>query len=361
MKMLSTPSILLLTVALGAGAGIVASSLTLGYLRDYDAIISTPNSISLSSERVRPGPSSYNQALEQVRDKVSVAAVEIFSKPSDSTGAYEPGHGQASGFFITSDGWVLTAPYSYYLSKTEINQAKVLVNGKLYPVQEVVNDSDFSLSFLKINITNVSVVTFGNPLILEAGENLFVNSASDEVLTTSFFRFIQNGELSAPAETASRRLELNVAVDSRFAGSAVANSSGEVVGILVADQFSETKTVLPFTAIKPAVYSLLKEDKIISLWFGAIVTDLSRAIGYDEAYTKGYTKGALVGTITKDSPAETVGLQRGDIIISVGGLEISEKQSLDELLFDYHVGDTVNLIIDRDGTNREINVILGSR
>jgi S1-C subfamily serine protease len=153
---------------------------------------------------------------------------------------------------------------------------------------------------------------------------------------------------------------LNIAIDSRLAGAAVANSSGEVVGILVADQFGETRTVLPYTAFKSAVYSLLKEGRVISPWFGAISTDLSRAIGYDESYTRGYTKGTLLGTITKDSPAETAGLRRGDIVVSAGGLEISEKQSFDELLADYHVGDTLNLIIDRAGESLKVDVVLGA-
>lgn len=361
MKMFSTPSILLLSVALGAGAGVVAAALTLGALRDYSTIISAPDSIDLSGERPRFEPSNYGQAVEEVRDKVGSAAVEIFSSPSDLTGAYEPGEGQASGFFITSDGWILTAPYSYYLSATEVVRAVVLSNGKIYPVQKVVIASAGTALFLKIEISNASVVSFGNSLAVDSGDNLFVVASSSELFASSFFRSVWLGEISAPAETAGRRLELNTPIDSHFSGSAAVNSSGEVVGILTADQFGETKTILPLTAVKPAIYSLLKEGKIISLWFGAVATDLSRAIGYDETYTRGYTKGALLGTITKGGPAETAGLLRGDIVLSVGGLEISEKQSLDELLSEYHVGDAVNLIIDRDGTSMKIDLLLGSR
>jgi len=361
MKMFSTSSILLLSVVLGAGAGVIATAFTLNLLSDYSVSIAAPDSIDLSGERPRPEPGSYNQSVETVRQKTAAAAVEIFTAPSDATGVFEPGHGVASGFFITSDGWLIAAPYAHYFSSTEADKATILAGGKLYPVQKVINDPNDSLIFLKIDITNASVVSFGNPLMLEPGDNLFVTAAADEILASSFFRFVRIGSLSLPVETISRRLELNTAVDSRFAGAAVANSSGEVVGILSADQFGETKTVLPFTAIKPVIYSLLKEGKIISLWFGATATDLSQAIGYDETYTRGYTKGALLGTITKGSPAETAGLLHGDIILSVGGLEISEKQSLDELLTDYHVGDTLNLIIDRDGTSAKIDLVLGSR
>lgn len=360
MKVFSTPSILLLSIALGAGAGVVATALTLGNLGDYSAIISAPDSFNLSGQRPLSTPSDYDQAVAEVRDKVGSAAVEIFSTPSDSTGAYEPGEGQASGFFITSDGWLLALPYSYYFPASEAARAVVLSGGKIYPVQKVVTDSTTGTLFLKIEISNASVVSFGNSLTVEPGENLFVVASANEVFASSLFRSVRTGEISAPAETASRRLELNTSIDSHFSGSAVANSSGEVIGILAADQFGETATVLPLTAVRADIYSLLKEGKIVSPWFGAVVTDLSRALGYDETYTRGYTKGALLGTITKGSPAETAGLLRGDIIISIGGLELSEKLSLDEIISDYHVGDTLNLVIDRAGTSQKIDLVLST-
>jgi S1-C subfamily serine protease len=360
MKIFSTPSVLLLAAALGAGAGVVAAALTLGSLNDYLTAISAPNSIDLAGQRARPTPSDYSQAAAEVRERAAAASLEIFSAPSDATGAYEPGQGLTSGFFLTADGWLAAAPYSYYLSTAELAEASVLFDGKIYPVKKVVDNPASPIVFLKIEISGAPVVSFGNPLALEPGDNLFVAAAANELLSTTLFRSIKVGDISAPAETASRRLELNIAIDSRLAGAAVANSSGEVVGILVADQFGETRTVLPYTAFKSAVYSLLKEGRVISPWFGAISTDLSRAIGYDESYTRGYTKGTLLGTITKDSPAETAGLRRGDIVVSAGGLEISEKQSFDELLADYHVGDTLNLIIDRAGESLKVDVVLGA-
>lgn len=359
MKMFSLPSILLLCLTFGAGAGVIAASLTFGSLRDYHAVISAPETISLSGERLRLKPNDYEQAIQTVREKTAPAAVEIFFTPSDASGAYEPGEGQASGFFITSDGWLITAPRSF--SASEAALTKVLVNGKIYTIQKIVEDPDNLVLFLKIEISNAPVVSFGDPAALETGDNLFVVASLDGIFVSSFFRSFRLGEISAAAETISRRLELNTLIDSRFSGSAAANSSGEVVGFLITAQPDETKIVLPITAVEPAIYSLLKTGEIVSLWFGAVATDLSQAVGYDETYTRGYTKGALLGTITKGSPAEIAGLKRGDILVSVDGLEISEKQSLGELLSDYRVGDSLVLAVDRDGITMKTDLVLGER
>jgi serine protease Do len=359
MKMFSTPSVLLLAMALGAGAGIVASSLTLNSLYDYSVAISSSGPIRLAGERPQTEPSSYEQATQEVREKVSSATVEIFSKPSDVTGAYEPGEGQGSGFFITSDGWLVAAPYFFSIAETA--QAKILFNEKIYSVEKVIDDSTSAVVFLKIDIANAPVVSFGEALSVEPGDYLFVAAGARELFVSSFFRSIHVGDISEPAETFSHRFELTMDAESYFTGAPVANSSGDVIGILTSEEFGETHTVLPLSAIKPAVYSLLKSGEIITLWFGAMVTDLSRAIGYDETFTRGYTKGALLGTITKGSPAETAGLTRGDIIISVGGQELSASLSLDELLTDYHSGDVLNLVIDRGGIISKVDLTLGSR
>jgi len=358
MKMFSTPSILLLSLVLGAGAGIVAASLTLGVLQNYSAAISNTGAISLTGERPLTKPESASQAMETVREKAAPAAVEIFSKPSDITGAYEPKEGQSRGFFVTSDGWLITAPY--FFSQAEASRAKVVFNDKVYPVQKVVESSSSQVLFLKIEITNAPVLAFGNISELSPGDQLFVVPSADELFVSSLFRSVWSGAVSLPAEVSARRFELTDLLDSNFTGAPVTNSSGEVVGILVATEFGNTRTVLPFSSIQPAVYSLLKEGKVTDFWFGANVTDLSRVIGYDESFTRSYTKGALLGTITKNSPAEAAGLLREDIIISVGGLEISKHQSLDELLADYHPDDTVNLVVDRQGTVLKIDLVLKS-
>lgn len=358
MKIFSTPSILLLTVIFGIGASVVAASLTISSLRDYSAAVSALGPIDLSGERLRAEPSGLGQAVETAREKTLPATAEIFTSPSDAAGIYELGAGQGRGFFITSDGWLVAAPYNF--SASEAGRAAVFFNQKVYSVEKAVASSSLPIVFLKINAVNLPVVSFGNALAVEAGDILFVAASANELLTTSLFRSVYNSSLSAAVESVGRHFELAASLDSSLAGAAVANSFGEVIGMLIADKTNETNIVLPFTAIKPLIYSLLKEGKIVPLWFGATTIDLSRAIGYDETVTRGYSKGALLGTITKGGPAESAGLLRGDIVLSVSGLEISEKQSLGELLSDYRVGDTVNLGVDRGGTILKIGVTLGS-
>lgn len=65
--------------------------------------------------------------------------------------------------------------------------------------------------------------------------------------------------------------------------------------------------------------------------------------------------------IAKNSPAQTAGLQVGDIFVSVDGTEITdENSSAISVLIRYSDKESVNLVINRNGENLEFNVKIGT-
>lgn len=61
--------------------------------------------------------------------------------------------------------------------------------------------------------------------------------------------------------------------------------------------------------------------------------------------------GMLVGEIMAGSAAATAGLRRGDLIVSVDGQTVATVDELDRLIAGYSVGDSVDIIVLRDGEN----------
>lgn len=358
MKTLSLPSLWIIAIALGVGAGTIGTALTFSYLRDYSVVLEDLSGpINLTGERATKKPQNFSEAIEVVQEKVAPASVEIFTVSSEANGVYETGQGQAGGFFITSDGWLVTAISNYF--SPSVGSSVVIFNQEIFPVQKVLFDSSVGIAFLKIEATNLPVVSFGDPLLLSSGDNLFTVFSKDSLLVSSFYRSENFGVISRPAETAVRRLVLDQDVDNKQVGAAVANSSGEVVGVLVTGEKSLV-SVLPFTVIRAEIFSLLKEGKISLFFLGANITNLQEVVGYPETKTRGYNYGELIEGVTIGGPAASAGLKRGDIILKVGN-ETLNGVFLDELLANYHPGDTVVLTIDREGTKQEFEIILGER
>jgi membrane-associated protease RseP (regulator of RpoE activity) len=58
------------------------------------------------------------------------------------------------------------------------------------------------------------------------------------------------------------------------------------------------------------------------------------------------------------SPAEKAGLQRGDVIKSIGGTSVSDVRAIRDALKDKKAGDTVTVSITRDGNAQDVTVTL---
>jgi hypothetical protein len=70
--------------------------------------------------------------------------------------------------------------------------------------------------------------------------------------------------------------------------------------------------------------------------------------------------GLLLSDVRPDSPAEAAGLQRGDIIIRIGEMDIASVQDYMVVLSEANPGDTAPVIVKRDGEEVELEVTFGA-
>jgi len=70
--------------------------------------------------------------------------------------------------------------------------------------------------------------------------------------------------------------------------------------------------------------------------------------------------GLLLSDVRPDSPAEAAGLQRGDIIVQIGDMEIASVQDYMVVLSEAEPGDTVPVVVIRDGERIELQVTFGA-
>ena len=73
------------------------------------------------------------------------------------------------------------------------------------------------------------------------------------------------------------------------------------------------------------------------------------------------TEGALIVTVMADSPAEEAGLLAGDVVVSVDGNPVDAENTLADQIAAYEAGDTITLLVIRDGSGTEVEVTLAER
>ena len=72
-------------------------------------------------------------------------------------------------------------------------------------------------------------------------------------------------------------------------------------------------------------------------------------------------EGAGLMQIVPDSPAARAGLLKGDVIVVLGGVDISAPGDLTDALSDHSAGDDVVVVVDREGSQKSFTVTLGEQ
>ena len=72
-------------------------------------------------------------------------------------------------------------------------------------------------------------------------------------------------------------------------------------------------------------------------------------------------RGVLLGGVSANSPAEKAGMRKGDVLIRLGDADIADLQAMTVALAKHKPGDTVELVVLREGREQKLVAVLGSR
>lgn len=102
-----------------------------------------------------------------------------------------------------------------------------------------------------------------------------------------------------------------------------------------------------------------EEAQVRGGYLGVRVQDIDRDL--QRARDLPSTDGALVNRVEEGSPADKAGIERGDVIVRLGGEEIESSAELVREMRDTKPGSTVRITALRDGDRRTFEVKLGTR
>ena len=157
-------------------------------------------------------------------------------------------------------------------------------------------------------------------------------------------------------------IQTDASINPGNSGGPLFNMAGEVVGINTAI-FSQTGGnigigfAIPVNLVKNLVPELKTKGTITRGWLGVSVQpmtpELARSFGLDKE------RGALVGDVMAQGPADKAGIKRGDVIVGYDGKKIDQSMTLPGLVAATPVGKTVPVEVMRDGKMTTVNVAIG--
>ena len=292
----------------------------------------------------------------------SIAAVAAAVSPSVVN--IDAGDGSGTGFVIRSDGYILT---NNHVAGGGGELTVTFADGSTAPAELVGADSGYDLAVIKVDKSDLPVVTLGtsadvkvgdtaiaigSPLGLQGTVTSGIISALDRPVTagggsggeTSFINAIQTDAAINPGNSGGPLVDGNgrvIGVNSAIAslgGSATGGQTGSI-GL----GFS-----IPIDTAQRIANELIDTGSSQTPVVGVTV---------DPQYAG---PGAKVGDVTAGGPAAEAGLQSGDIITAVDGKPVTDSTGLVVAVRDRAVGDEVTLTVDRGGDTQDISVTLAA-
>ncbi len=265
-----------------------------------------------------------------------------------------------SGVIIDPAGYVVTN--SHVVSEAD-EISVTLHDGTKLPAKLVGTDAPTDLALLKVESSKPLtasqwgdsekvqvgdwVVAIGNPFGLGGSVTAGILSARA--------RDIQQGPYDDYLQT-------DASINRGNSGGPLYSMAGEIIGINTAIYSPTGGSVgigfaIPSSTARPVIEQLKEHGQVRRGWLGVqvqrVTPDLAETLGMGEP------KGALVTSVSPDSPAGKAGVKQGDIITRFGDRDIEQMRQLPRVVAATPIGRSVPMTLLRDGKPESVTVTVG--
>lgn len=374
--------IIIVVIVFSLLGGVVGGGAVIGLAKSDPAIAkllgvvtgsSTTNTVTYQNKLTLEESSAFIDTAKKVSP--SVVSVLTSSQAHDFFGNVVQQNGGGTGFVITSDGLIVTN--RHVVSDTTAQYTVVTSDGKSYPAKILALDPSpqIDLAVLKINATGLKPVELGDSDNLQVGQWVvaignalaqFDNSVTVGVVSAKNRQITAQGENGA-SEQLEGLIQTDAAINPGNSGGPLVNLAGQVVGINTATSTDAQGIgfAIPINVVKSAIASVEQNGKIVRPILGVRYEPITKSLAQADNLPVDHgailkSNGTSQPAIVPGDPAAKAGLQENDIITALNGQDITETQSLAELLQQYKPGDEITLSVLRDGKTLSIQVTLGS-
>lgn len=265
-----------------------------------------------------------------------------------------------SGFVISADGYIVTN--NHVIEEADEITAN-FPDGTSLPAELIGRDPKTDIALLKVESDEaLPFVSFGDSEASRVG---------DWVLAIGN-PFGLGGSVSAGIISARNRdinagpyddfIQTDAAINRGNSGGPLFNMGGEVIGVNTAIISPTGGSIgigfaVPSTLAKNVVAQLREFGETRRGWLGVriqtVTPELAEGLGLEEP------KGALVAGVSESGPAEAAGIKTGDVVLKFDGKDVEEMRDLPRIVAETPVGESVRVVVWRDGQTQTLLVEVG--
>lgn len=349
------------------------------------ALMAIALALTTPAARAQGAPPSFADLVDQVGDAVvnittsSIVAGRQGPGPMMPDGSplddffnefLDPGQGPeqaprrsqalGSGFVISEDGFIVTNNHviegadeiMVEFRSGEMLQAEIIGTDPNTDIALLKVDADVAMPFVPFGDSEIArvgdwVMAMGNPLGQGFSVSVGVVSARGRELSGTYDDYIQT----------------DAAINRGNSGGPLFNMGGEVIGVNTAILSPTGGSIgigfaMSSEVVTNVVAQLREFGETRRGWLGVRIQDVSDEIA--ESLGLADVRGALV-TDVPEGPALDGGIAQGDVILTFAGTEIENTRELVRIVGESNVGETVRVVVFRDGDTQTLRITLGRR
>ena len=272
--------------------------------------------------------------------------------------------GSGSGVIMTSDGYIITNNHVV----DNASEVEVLLNDNRTFIATVEGaDPTTDIAVLKIDAKSLTTVDFGNSDDVEIGEWVLAVGSPFEFRST-----VTAGIVSAKArnigilrDRSNLQIEAFIQhqapVNPGNSGGALVNLKGELVGINTAiatptGTFAGYSFAVPSNLVRKVYKDLVEFGVVQRALLGITILDVNAELAEEKDLP--VLTGVLIDRVNAGGAADDAGLESGDVIIEINGMEINNISNLQEQVAINRPGDKILVTYIRDGKTKTVNATL---
>jgi putative serine protease PepD len=361
------------TLALGAGAGAVAYSVT--HSSGTKTVVR-----QVPVESSHPTADSNDLTVGQIYKDTYKGVVEITVSTAQATPmGNQQATAQGSGFVIDSDGHIVTN--EHVVDKAQSVSVRFW-NGSTYKASVVGTDPSTDLAVIKVDAPSsvLHPLSLGDSNQVQVGDGVVAIGSPfglEETVTSGIVSALHR-QMQAPNDfSINDSIQTDAAINHGNSGGPLLNSSGQVIGVnsQIAGQTGANVGIgfaIPSSTVKSIADTLISSGKVEHAYLGVSVQEVPSTLA-DQLDAVG---GVEITKVVSGTPAEKASLigatgqktvdgrsypTGGDVITAIDGHKVTTSEGVQQAIDAHHPGDSVSITYWRKGDTKTVSVQLATR
>jgi serine protease Do len=265
--------------------------------------------------------------------------------------------GLGSGVIISADGYILT---NNHVVDGATDVSVTLPDRREYKAKVIGTDPKTDIAVIHIDAANLPAITVGDSSKMQIGDSVLAIGnpyGIGQTVTMGIVSATGRGQLGI--EAYEDFIQTDASINPGNSGGALVNDRGELVGINTAILSGNSGGnqgigfAIPVSLARHVMDQIVTNGHVTRAYLGVTIQEvtpaIARAIGLDAP------KGALVGEVTPNSPAQRAGLQSGDVITGLNGKPVLESNQLQMEISMMGTDSPVKLQVFRNGSTVNVD------